>query len=168
MAYATIQDMVDCYGEEEVVCLTDKSQPRTKAINTVRAQCMLDRACAEIDLKLACCGFNVKEIKRRIAEEGVTFPILHHWNLAVARYLLYDKIRLNVNANGSDHEAHRRYKDYEQEIEDVCKHCTLVDSDGCAVMATMKHFAVKDEGSCLPRNMCCCKSDPCCCGGIGY
>ena len=162
MAYADIQKFIDFYGEDEAICLTDKAQPRTKAVNPVRLQMALDRACAEIDQSLSCCGFDMRACKETIAS-GTNFPILCHWNLVVARYLLYDTIRLSANAGGSDHEAHRRYKDYEEEIRECCSQGTLVDENGLAHRKTVSSFAVAGMDSCLPDSLCCCGKKNCCC-----
>lgn len=158
MAYATIQDYIDCYGEEELICLTDIRQPRTQAIDSVRAQCMLDRACAEIDACLASCCFDLKKIKA-LKADGSNFPILHHWNLVVARYLLHDKL---CNADG-EHEASVRYKDYEQEIGKLCESGVLTDDLGNICCVQKPFISVVSTKSCLPKKLCCCNANPCCC-----
>lgn len=162
MAYATIQDYIDCYGEEELICLTDKRQPRTQEVDITRAQCMLDRACAEIDTSLACCCFDLKKIKGLIAE-GSSFPILHHWNLAVARYLLHDQL---CRSDG-EHEVSIRYKDYEQEIKELCECGILTDNLGNICCVSKPFASVVSKESCLPDKLCgCCGKSRCCCAGF--
>jgi phage gp36-like protein len=53
MTYATAQDLIDRFGERELVQLTDIDEPRTDAVVTVRVQRALDDAVAEIDGYLA-------------------------------------------------------------------------------------------------------------------
>lgn len=163
--FTTIQNMIDCFGNEEMVCISDKSQPRTGLVNETRVQCAIDDACAEIVASLACCGFNIKQLKENIAN-GQTYPVLRHWANDVARYHLYDTIRLSTNAGGSDHESHRRYQNYHEEIKEICKCGVLVNSEGDLLCVNKKSIVVTNDPTCLPRNACCCGSSSCCCGGI--
>ncbi len=53
MTYATVQDLIDRYGEREMIQLTDIDEPRTDAVVSARAQRALDDAAAEVDGYLA-------------------------------------------------------------------------------------------------------------------
>lgn len=53
MTYATVQDLIDRFGEREMTQLTDIDDPRTDGVVTARVQRALDDAAAEIDGYLA-------------------------------------------------------------------------------------------------------------------
>jgi phage gp36-like protein len=52
MAYIIAQDMIDAFGEEEVVALTNLDNPSATTINNVVLQQAIDDACATIDAYL--------------------------------------------------------------------------------------------------------------------
>lgn len=155
--------MIECFGEEEMICLTDKNQPRTKAIDLVRYNCMADKACAYINYQLACCGFDIKQINQHIAS-GNEFPFLCHAQTVLTRYYLYDTIKLS---NGRDHEARRRFEDLEKDFKECCESGVLVDQSGCIICKKESSFAIAGMESCLPEKLCSCKKSDCCCGS-GY
>lgn len=49
MSYATAQDMVDLFGEREIVELTNLDNPTQSGIDTIRLQAALDYASQEVD-----------------------------------------------------------------------------------------------------------------------
>ena len=145
MAYCTIQDMIDRFGNEEILQLSDR-QVHLGVLNSTRVQAAIDDACAEIDLELSACY---------VLPITSSVPILKHWACDVARFHLYDTL---VN---EDHEAFRRYKDYEEEIKSVCKK-NLVDSNGVALKKISAFgVSVAHRDSCLPKNKCCKSSCGC-------
>jgi len=160
--FCTPQCLVDCFGTEEIICLTDRENPKTCEINNVVAQNAIDKACAFILNRLSCCGFDVKEIKQKIEnlEDGVSPGVLKLWCVNVTRYFLYDSILLN-DKNGSDHESYRRYMQAIEEMDACCKSGRLlIDCEVC-VKETTCCFAVANEETCLPIDFPCCNTCGC-------
>jgi phage gp36-like protein len=110
VAYAIAQDLVDRFGNTELIQLTDKD-PHTGAVNAVLLQAAIDDAAAEIDTYLAKCF---------VMPIAGTVQLFKKWNCDIARYRLYDSVRLDVNNGGSDHEARRRYSDFLEQAKNVC------------------------------------------------
>jgi len=168
MAYCTIQDLIDRFGQKEIIQLSDRSNPKTNAVNTTLVQAKIDDGCAEMDLILSCC-YDICELKN-LQTSGYEFPVLKHWNADIARKHLYDCIRLDVNAGARDHKAESEYLDYQQEIEKMCECGRLMAYQGTDCIEVPKRyiacFAATDQPSkCLPRkSICCCPTDECYCG----
>ncbi len=112
MQYATVQDLIDRYGEPELVQLTD---PDNLVVVTVRAQRMLDDAQAYADsfvgrvyrLPLAGCAKPATVLGN--PPEMVPPPQLARIVSDVARYYLYDDL-------APEHEVYLRYKAAEKEL----------------------------------------------------
>lgn len=160
MAYASIQDYIDCFSEEELICLTDVRQPRTETYDITKTQCALDDACSEIEAELACCGFDLKKIKR-MQQSGSVFSRFKRWNLDIARYLLHDKL---CNADG-EHEASIRYRNFREQIAKACECGIISDTEGNLCCTGGSSFVVTSKQSCLPRKICSCGKTSCCCRG---
>lgn len=143
MAYCSLQDMIDRFGEIEMIQLSDKEN--TGLLNIVRIQAAIDDAFHEINYDLMKC------YRTPIQSE---VGILKHWNCDVARYHLYDSIRLSNNSGGSDHEAQRRYKDYEEEVKNICD-VILMDNEGKIIPKIGKFGVVVAERESCTKWECC-------------
>jgi len=151
--------MIDRFGEEEMIQLTDRATIQTNAINAVLLQAKMDDAEAELNVVLMCC-YNLKLINQ-IYIDGGSVPILKHWLADITRKHLYDLLE------NADHQVIREYKDFKEEIMEICKCQGLVDNElnevpkkGAAL------FSYIDEPGCYPKNFpCgCCFESGCCCG----
>jgi hypothetical protein len=111
---------------------------------------------AEINLKLSRC----------YVLPLISVPrVIKHWAKDITRYHMYKDIRLDINNGGSDHESYRRYKDYEEEISNICKEF-LTDDLGNVLPMKQRSFgiSVADRNSCLPKSCCVCGDNSCGCG----
>lgn len=81
MSYCTPQDLIDAFGEVEIIELTDRATPRTNAVDMAVAQGACDRATAEVNAALA----------GRYALPLPTVPaLLKYIGKDLARYHLWD------------------------------------------------------------------------------
>lgn len=131
--YATIQNLVDTFGEKEILQLAQaitglRSNDLTNATNQLAIQKALDDADVEIDAELAGC-ISIKQIKDLYLAGG-SIPALNHFAKDIARYHLYTSIWLASESNGKDHESYRRYTDAIEHIRELCKKKVLVDDEG--------------------------------------
>ena len=114
MIYATVQDMIDRFGEAELIQLTD---PEIVAVQAAKAERMLGDAQALVDgyvgrvyrLPLAGCGKPAPVPGDPGAVQMVPPPQLTRIACDVARYYLYDDI-------APEHEVCLRYKAAEREL----------------------------------------------------
>ena len=122
MIYATVQDMIDRFGEPEMIQLTDPAEQA--AVQSARIQLKLDDAHALADgylgrvyaLPLAGCAKPVGVG----AVQYVPPPQLTRIVCDVARYYLYDAL-------APEHEVYLRYKAAQHELQQL--------ADGRAVLA---------------------------------
>lgn len=173
--FCTIEDMVCRFGVEEMVCLADKSQPRTGLLNSSitsltdplatanekRVLKAIEDACGEILIELSCC-YNPKTIK-----EVYTPPLdpltglpqwpasqiigLEHMCADIARYHLYDTIYLASEHNGKDHESFRRYEDVMTHLKSICACGSLMTLD-CDVLEKKDKYVVEVVELCVDRS----------------
>lgn len=114
MNYATVQDMIDRYGEPELIQLTD---PEIVAVQAAKAERMLGDAQALVDgyvgrvyrLPLAGCTKPAPLPGDPGAVALVPPPQLTRIACDVARYYLYDDL-------APEHEVYLRYKAAEREL----------------------------------------------------
>lgn len=157
--YAVIQDMVDRFGSEEMIQLTDRATIQTNAINTTILQSKMDDAEAELNVVLACC-FDIKNVIMPIYTGGGSIPVLKHWLCDITRKHLYDQLE------NADHEVLREYQDFKEEIMEICKCQTLIDDEFNEVpkKGGSNNYLI-DEPGCYPKAFpCgCCSTSPCTC-----
>lgn len=114
MHYATVQDMIDRFGERELIQLTD---PEIVAVQAARAERALGDAQALVDgylgrvyrLPLAGCAKPAPVPGDPGAVQLVPPPQLTRITCDVARYYLYDDI-------APEHEVYIRYKAADREL----------------------------------------------------
>ena len=119
MNYATVQDMIDRYGEPEMIQLTD---PDILAVQAAKAQRALDDAQAFADsfvgrvyrLPLAGCAKPAPVPGDLGAVEHVAPPQLTRVVCDVARYYLYSDL-------APEHEVYLRYKAAERELTQIAE-----------------------------------------------
>ncbi len=124
MQYATQQDLIDRFGERELIALTD---PDNLAVRAERVQLALDDAQAMADgllarvysLPLAGCAKPAPVQGNPGAVVYVPPPQLTRAVCDVARYYLYDQL-------APEHEVYIRYKAAERELQAI--------ADGKAVL----------------------------------
>jgi len=159
--YAVIQDMVDRFGQEEMIQLTDRATIQTNAINTTLLQAKMDDAEAELKAMLSCC-YDLKVIAQ-IYIDGGFIPVLKHWECDITRKHLYDSLE------NADHEVIREYDDFKKEIMNICKCENLITDEDEVVPKKTGAFYVLDEPGCYPKAFpCgCCSTNPCQCSNLG-
>lgn len=114
MNYATVQDMIDRYGEPEIIQLTD---PDIVAVQAPKAQRALDDAQVFADsfvgrvyrLPLSGCAKPAPTVENPQAVQLVAPPQLTRVVCDVARYYLYSDL-------APEHEVYLRYKAAEREL----------------------------------------------------
>lgn len=119
MNYATVQDMIDRYGEPEMIQLTD---PDILAVQTAKAQRALDDAQAFADsfvgrvyrLPLPGCSKPAPQPGNPHAVHMVAPPQLTRVVCDVARYYLYSDL-------APEHEVYLRYKAAERELGQIAE-----------------------------------------------
>ncbi|MBF9263604.1 MULTISPECIES: gp436 family protein [Comamonadaceae] len=119
MNYATVQDMIDRFGERELVQLTD---PDILAVQAAKAQRALDDAQAFADgfvgrvyrLPLPGCSKPAPVAGNPGAVQLVAPPQLTRVVCDVARYYLYDDL-------APEHEVYLRYKAAERELGQIAE-----------------------------------------------
>jgi phage gp36-like protein len=169
--YTTVQSMTDRFGVRELAQLSNKmgelggSCTDDTIIDDTRIQVAIKDACAIIDQYLSCC-FNIKTIRQLIAS-GSRFQILDFWNATIARYLLYDMIKLSSESGQDDHEAYRRYKQTLKDIEKFCECENQICDDtylNCIDKTGDFKISVQQVGCRIPDDICeLCKKDSCGC-----
>lgn len=115
MIYATVQDMIDRFGETEMIQLTD---PDIAAVQAPKAERALDDAQAFADsfvgrvyrLPLAGCSKPAPAPGNPLAVAYVAPPQLTRITCDVARYYLYDAL-------APENEVYLRYKAAERELQ---------------------------------------------------
>jgi phage gp36-like protein len=125
MNYASVQDMIDRYGEPEMIQLTD---PDIVAVQATKVQLKLDDAQAFADgfvgrvyrLPLVGCAKPAPVPGDPGAVQYVAPPQLTRIVCDVARYYLYDNL-------APEHEVYLRYKAAERELSQL--------ADGKAVLS---------------------------------
>lgn len=78
--YVTPQDLIDEFGTDEIVELTDRREPRTYEVDTAVAQRACDRADAEIDAHLSA---------RYVLPLATVPTVLQYMARDLARFYLY-------------------------------------------------------------------------------
>ena len=124
MNYATVQDMIDRYGEAELVQLTD---PDILAVQTGKVELALADAQALADgfvgrvyrLPLAGCTKPAPVPGDLAAVQTVAPPQLTRIACDVARYYLYDDL-------APEHEVYLRYKAAERELGQIAEGKTVL------------------------------------------
>lgn len=119
MNYATVQDMIDRYGEPEMIQLTD---PDILAVQASKAQRALDDAQAFADsfvgrvyrLPLPGCSQPAPVPGEPHAVQWVAPPQLTRVVCDVARYYLYSNL-------APEHEVYLRYKAAQQELAQIAE-----------------------------------------------
>ncbi|MDA8446380.1 gp436 family protein [Paracidovorax valerianellae] len=119
MHYASVQDMIDRFGERELIELTD---PELTAVQTAKAERALGDAQALADgfvgrvyqLPLAGCRKPAPVPGNPGAVEFVPPPQLTRVVCDVARYYLYDDL-------APEHEVYLRYKAAERELGQIAE-----------------------------------------------
>ncbi len=145
MIYAALVDMTVRFGDAEMIQISDKDN-HLNAINIPRVDAALVDASAEIDQHLGSCY---------LLPLTVTGPFLRHLCCDIARYHLYDSIRLGSSNNFEDHESARRYKDAIEHLKTICK-TNLVDDIGQIIpRKNNQGISVASRSSCLPKDSCC-------------
>ena len=153
--YATIQDMIDRFGEEEMIQLTDRAETQTNSINTVLLQAKLDDACHELNVMLSCC-YDIRSLKV-IVDTPLQIPVLKHWQCDITRKHLYDSLENQNN------QVNFEYKDYEEEVKKLCENGELYDENYNLINKKIIALFNEDPG-CYPSKPCCCE-EPCGCRG---
>lgn len=119
MIYATVQDMVNRFGEQELIQLTD---PELLAVNATKAERALEDAQAFADsfvarvyrLPLAGCSKPAPVPGNPGAVELVAPPQITRVVCDVARYYLYSDL-------APEHEVYLRYKAAERELTQIAE-----------------------------------------------
>lgn len=119
MQYATVQDMIDRFGQYELIQLTD---PELLAVQAPKAQRALDDAQHLADayvgqvyaLPLAGCAKPAPIPGNVQATEQVVPPLLTRLVCDVARYYLYNQV-------APEHEVAQRFKAAQQELERIAQ-----------------------------------------------
>lgn len=151
--YADQQDMVDRFGEQEIIQLTDRSLTQSNSIDVTLLEAKIADAVSEINLELSCC-FDLKKVKK-VYDDGGFIPILKQWTVDVTRKHLYDSLENDNN------QVNREYRDYEEEIKKLCECGELYDNEYNVVPKKNVAFFSEDAG-CYPKMPCCC-DEPCGC-----
>ena len=119
MIYATVQDMVNRFGEQELIQLTD---PELQAVNATKAERALEDAQAFADsfvarvyrLPLTGCSKPAPVPGNPGAVELVAPPQITRVVCDVARYYLYSDL-------APEHEVYLRYKAAERELTQIAE-----------------------------------------------
>lgn len=118
MSYATVQDMIDRFGELELVQLTDTVNIPPSAVNTVRVEVKLGDAQAFVDgyvgqvYRLPLRGCAKPASVPGGALEYVPPPALTRLSCDLARYYLHDDL-------APENEVYRRFKAAVKELEAI-------------------------------------------------
>jgi phage gp36-like protein len=117
MAYATVQDMIDRFGEQEMIQLTDDDNAAVQAAPVERAledaQGLVDGYVGRIyRLPLTGCTKPVPTEEEPLATELVAHPLLVRLTCDIARYYLYDNL-------APEHEVAGRYKAAEKTLQAI-------------------------------------------------
>jgi phage gp36-like protein len=105
MSYATIDDFVMAFGDEETIALSNLDEPNSPVMNAVVIQRRLDDATAEIDTYLQAAGYSLP-----LAAVPV---VLRNRCCDIARYYL-DRIRMREDVQ-------QRYKEAIAYLKDLVK-----------------------------------------------
>lgn len=165
--YATLEDLVDCFGPREIAKRADADYGLIGDYNNpdftipqirTRIEKVLKAACAMVNFKLGCC-FEISCIKDMI-DEGHTFCILEHWTVHIARYLLHKDLSLKNCGNI----VVDNYIDVCNQIDKACDCACLTSDQGKECPKKCQSFmAVGCRTPCLPDPCKHCCDDPCCC-----
>lgn len=118
MSYATVQDMIDRFGELELVQLTDTVNIPPSAVNTARVEVKLGDAQAFVDgyvgqvYRLPLRGCAKPATVSGSALEYVPPPVLTRLSCDLARYYLHDDL-------APENEVYRRFKAAVKELEAI-------------------------------------------------
>jgi len=173
--------MVNRFGYKEMNCLAHRQEPNPSsfseygidkyiegdslnpdAISTdtmlttadVRVLSAIEDACSEIMFSISCC-FDSAYIKT-IFDNGGYFPRLRAWCVDVARYRLYDNIRLDSHDGENDHESYRRYSQFKKDIKTLCDCGKLLSDQFAEVPRLYKYVSeVESLSDCIPQDFCC-------------
>lgn len=123
MSYATVQDMIDRFGELELVQLTDTVNIPPSAVNTARVEVKLGDAQAFVDgyvgqvyrLPLRGCAKSATQPGGPM--EYVAPPVLTRLTCDLARYYLHDDL-------APENEVYRRVKAALKELEAIAAGAT--------------------------------------------
>ena len=151
--YANAQDMIDRFDEQELIETTDKRLVQTNAIVVARLDSAILDAENELNVILSCC-YDLRTIKA-VYDAGRYIGILKHWTCYIARKHLYTDLE-----NG-ENQVTRDYKDYEQEIERLCKCSDLYDNE-LNLIAKKSFSSFYEDPGCYPDSQCSCKGECSC------
>lgn len=144
------QDMIDTYGEKEMIQLTDRNNPKTGTVNETVMNANIDDAEAEIIAPLGCC-FSIKSILDIYAASGFV-PVINHWAKVITRLHLYSSLERD------DSQVTKAYTDVKEEMKELCECGVLVDNAGNEISRNTGFDFVEDT-------CCCCNcftgNDPC-------
>lgn len=149
--YANETDLVNRYGQAEIVQLTDRATTQANVIDTVLLEAKIEDAENEINKFLSCC-FDMRQIWE-LYDSGKEIPLLKTWTCKITRKNLYDSIRLGVSNNASDHQAQREYQEVIKEIDEICKCGHLLDEDFNQIVRK-RVFHMKVDPSCVKLQCC--------------
>lgn len=139
------QDMIDTYGEREMIQLTDRNNPKTGTVNDTVMDANIDDAEAEVIAPLGCC-FSIKSILDVYADSRYV-PVINHWVKVITRLHLYS----SLEADNS--QVTKAYTDAKEEIKDLCKCGTLVDNEGTEIPRNTSFDFIED--TCCTCSCCC-------------
>lgn len=130
--YVTPQSLIDEFGEELLIQLTDRADPPAEAVDTAVAQRACDRAIAEID------GYLRARYRLPLSSMPKLLPFLAH---DLARYYLYE-VEPPTQVQSRYDEAKKTLR----AIQDG-KQPLGVDDAGADVTDSPQDLAVMDPGS---------------------
>lgn len=113
MPYATVQDLIDRFGETEIVQITDRSDPPAYAIDQTVASSALDTASAEMDGYIAA--------KYQLPLVTIS-PVLTDLACDIARFRLY--------AVRATEEVQKRYDAAISRLREISKGTFKLDAAG--------------------------------------
>jgi len=117
--FVTPQDLIDAFGEQELIDLTDRATPRTYAVDTAVAQRACDRADAEVQAVLA----------GRYALPLATVP-------ALLRYLAQDLARFFLYTRAVPDDVKARYEAARTSMRDIGAGRAQLGLDAAGVQVT--------------------------------
>lgn len=117
--YCTVQDLIDRYGEDELIQLTDRADPPAGVVDAGVAEKAIADAGELIDAHLAA----------RYTLPLATVPeLLRRLACQIARYLLHD--------DAAPEEVRERYKDAERLLRDIGAGRVRLQADGAEPTAS--------------------------------
>lgn len=111
MPYATLQDLIDRFGDAELLALTDRADPPAGAVDAAVAQKGLDAAVAEIDGYLA---------TRYALPLAVVPPLVRELACTIARYRLWK--------DGRPEAVRQDYEDASRQLRQIAEGTITLDT----------------------------------------